>query len=276
MKLIAVGDNVTDCYVDEGVYYPGGNAVNVAVNCKRNGAERVNYLGVFGDDENAEWIRQCLSEEGVGTERSRKVYGSSGKPRVYLRDGDRVFGAGPRDTCQHLYRIRIVPEDIELIRAFDICHTSCYSNLEYELPEIAAVCGLSFDFSDKRDEAYLRRVCPHLQYAFFSGSDLGEAECRALLKLAHALGTKIAGVTRGGAGALFYDGREFYEQGVKKVEAVDTMGAGDSFIAGFLTHYADHGDMRAALGYAAERAALTCTQPGGFGHPHPMKREGQI
>ena len=24
MKLIAVGDNVTDCYLDEGIYYPGG------------------------------------------------------------------------------------------------------------------------------------------------------------------------------------------------------------------------------------------------------------
>ena len=31
MKLIAIGDNVTDCYMDEGVYFPGGNAVNVAV-----------------------------------------------------------------------------------------------------------------------------------------------------------------------------------------------------------------------------------------------------
>ena len=32
MKLIAVGDNVTDCYLDEGIYYPGGNAVkNIAV-----------------------------------------------------------------------------------------------------------------------------------------------------------------------------------------------------------------------------------------------------
>ena len=40
MKLIAIGDNVTDCYMDEGVYFPGGNAVNVAVNCKKNGAER--------------------------------------------------------------------------------------------------------------------------------------------------------------------------------------------------------------------------------------------
>lgn len=57
MKLIAVGDNVTDCYLDEGIYYPGGNAVNVAVDCKRDGAEKVNYIGVFGNDDRADYIR---------------------------------------------------------------------------------------------------------------------------------------------------------------------------------------------------------------------------
>ena len=53
MKLIAVGDNVTDCYVDDNVYYPGGNAVNVVVNSKRDGAEKASYIGIFGNDENA-------------------------------------------------------------------------------------------------------------------------------------------------------------------------------------------------------------------------------
>ena len=40
-KMIAVGDNVVDCYLDDHVYYPGGNAVNVAVNCRRDGIEDV-------------------------------------------------------------------------------------------------------------------------------------------------------------------------------------------------------------------------------------------
>ena len=74
MKLIAVGDNVTDCYLDEGIYYPGGNAVNVAVDCKRDGAEKVNYIGVFGNDDRADYIRACMEEEGVTCERSRKVF----------------------------------------------------------------------------------------------------------------------------------------------------------------------------------------------------------
>ena len=77
MKLIAIGDNVTDCYMDEGVYFPGGNAVNVAVNCKKNGAEKVNYIGVFGDDERADYIKQkvlpmTVPERYMPTPRSRE------------------------------------------------------------------------------------------------------------------------------------------------------------------------------------------------------------
>ena len=268
MKLIAIGDNVTDCYVDEGVYFPGGNAVNVAVNCKKNGAARVNYIGVFGNDDRADYIKECLKEEGVEYERSRKVYAPTAQPRVFLKDGDRVFGAGPRDSFQHLFAIKIVKEDVELIQDFDICHTSCFSNLEYELPALSEICQVSFDFSERREDAYLERTCPYLTFAFFSGSDLEESQCEDLLKKVHGLGTRVAGITRGSKGAMFYDGEKLYRQGIKKVEAVDTMGAGDSFIAGFLTAYGDGKPMEEALDYAAQRSALTCTVRGGFGHPH--------
>ena len=270
MKLIAIGDNVTDCYMDEGVYFPGGNAVNVAVNCKKNGAEKVNYIGVFGDDERADYIKQCLTEEGVTYDRSRKVYAHTAQPRVYLKDGDRVFAPGLRDSCQHLFSIKIVKEDEEIIKDYDICHTSCYSNLEYELEELAKICSVSFDFSETRAEEYLERTCPYLTFAFFSGSDMSEEECERFAKHVHELGTRIVGITRGSKGAIFYDGEKFYHQGIKKVDAVDTMGAGDSFIAGFLTAYGDGRSMEAALDYAAERSALTCTIRGGFGHPHPL------
>ena len=259
---------MTDCYVDEGVYFPGGNAVNVAVNCKKNGAEKVGYIGVFGNDDRADYIRECLKEEGVSCDRSRKVYAPTEQPRVFLKDGDRVFGHGPRDTCQHLFAIKLTREDMELIKDYDVCHTSCFSNLEYELPQLAEICRVSFDFSERREEEYLLRTCPYLSFAFFSGSDLPEEECEKLMKHVHELGTGIVGVTRGSAGALFYDGKEVYRQGIHKAEVVDTMGAGDSFIAGFLTAYADGNGMRRSLEYAAERAALTCGVRGGFGHPH--------
>jgi len=271
MKLIAIGDHVVDCYVEEGVYFPGGNAVNVAVNCKKNGAEAVNYIGVFGNDDKADYVRKCLEEEGVTVLRSRKVYAHTAQPRVLLKDGDRVFAPGPRESSQHLFAIKLVTEDEELIQQYDICHTSCYSNLEYELKDLQKLCKVSFDFSEHREEEYLKRTCPYLTFAFFSGSDLNEEECEQLLKHVHNLGTCVAGITRGTKGAVFFDGKTFYHQGIKPVDAVDTMGAGDSFIAGFLTAYGNGKAMEEALEYAAERSALTCTIRGGFGHPHSLE-----
>jgi len=38
VRLLGLGDNTVDTYVDQGWQYPGGNAVNVAVLARRLGA----------------------------------------------------------------------------------------------------------------------------------------------------------------------------------------------------------------------------------------------
>ena len=171
-KMIAVGDNVVDCYLDDHVYYPGGNAVNVAVNCRRDGIEDVAYIGMFGNDGKAEHLKWALTQENVHFERSRTMYAPSGSPGVRLIDGDRKFVGGPRDTAQHVARIRLTPEDLDYIEQYGLCHTSCFSSIEYELPEMAKRCQVSFDFSERTDPDYLARVCPYVTYAFFSGSHM--------------------------------------------------------------------------------------------------------
>lgn len=270
MKIIAIGDNVTDCYLDQGVYYPGGNAVNVAVHCKRNGVEDVNYLGIFGDDDKAEHIQKSLEEEGVTCHHCRKVYAHTAQPGVRIVEGERVFVSGPRGSSQHLFSLQITREDLELIQQYDICHTSCYSHLEHELPKLAEVCKVSMDYSEEWDDEYLKSTCPYLTFAFLSGSGMDENECREILWLVHHFGAEVVGITRGSEGAIFYDGEKYYEQGIHKVDVVDTMGAGDSFIAAFLTAYGSGQSMKAALAYAAKRAAINCQEPGGFGHPHTL------
>lgn len=274
MKIIAIGDNVVDCYVDQGVYYPGGNCVNVAVNSKRNGCEKSAYIGVFGNDHKAEHIKWALGQEGVSFNRSRIMVGKSGQPRVNLTSkGDRVFVGGPKDTVQHLVRLRITPEDLEYITQFDVCHTSCYSSLELELSNIKERCNISFDFSDHIEKKYLERVCPYIKYGFFSGTGLNIDEINNLIDTCHLLGTDIVGVTLGSEGALFSNKGKLYRQRIVPIDVLDTMGAGDSFIAGFLTSYIENKDMEIALDYAANCAAKTCTFNGGFGYPMPFTEE---
>ena len=269
-KMIAVGDNVVDCYLDDLVYYPGGNAVNVAVNCKRNGIEDVAYMGVFGSDSKAEHLKWALAREGVHFERSRTMIAPTGSPGVRLVYGDRVFVGGPRNTAQHIVRIRLTDEDLSYIGSFALCHTSCFSSIEPELSKMQKVCQVSFDFSERRDDAYLQQVCPYLTYAFFSGSDLTEKEVKELMQRCHVLGTPVVGVTRGSKGASFSENGAYYVQGIKPVEVIDTMGAGDSFIAGFLTRRIAGDAMAPALDYAASVAANSCRIHGSFGYPHPL------
>lgn len=133
-----------------------------------------------------------------------------------------------------------------------------------------ASCQLSFDFSERREKEYLSITCPHLRFAFFSGSTLTDDEVFALMDTCHALGTELVGVTQGSRGAVFSQNGTRYRQGIQKTTVVDTMGAGDSFIAGFLTAFTRGDSMEQALDYAAGRSAKTCTFYGGFGHPHPF------
>ncbi|WP_432409171.1 PfkB family carbohydrate kinase [Wukongibacter sp. M2B1] len=274
MKIIAIGDNVTDCYLDQKVYYPGGNCVNVAVNCKRNGADKCAYIGIFGNDEKADHIRWALDQEGISYNCSRFMIGISGQPRVNLTsEGDRVFVGGPKNTVQHIVRLRLTKEDLEYISQFDLCHTSCYSSIEMELAEIKKHCSISFDFSENKEETYLNTVCPHIKFAFFSGSSLNLYDIEKLIQTCHSLGTEIVGVTRGSKGALFSKNGEIFKQDVKPTEVVDTMGAGDSFIAGFLTHYTKNKNMKEALDFAAICASKTCSIDGAFGYPHVFNED---
>lgn len=274
MRFIAVGDNVVDCYLDQKTYYPGGNAVNVAVGCKRLGAwDTVAYMGVLGNDKEADHLTWALEQEGIAFDRCRRVYAPSGHPGVKLVDGDRVFVGGPKNTAQHIVRIRLMPEDLEYIGTFDICHTSCYSSIEYELKQIRERSDISFDFSsDFQNKDYLARVCPFVRIAFFSGSHLSDGELDGLIQTVHGHGTEIVGITLGSRGALFSRNGERFSQGVKPVEkVVDTMGAGDRFIAGFLSRFAARDAMPQALDFAAEAAAEACLEPGGFGYGHPFE-----
>jgi sugar/nucleoside kinase (ribokinase family) len=92
-RLLALGDNVVDCYPDLGVMFPGGNALNVAVHARRVGASSA-YVGVVGDDEAGALVRRALTDEGVDAGLLRVAPGPNAFAMVRVVDGNRVFGTG--------------------------------------------------------------------------------------------------------------------------------------------------------------------------------------
>lgn len=54
MKIAGIGDNVIDRYMNMGIMFPGGNAVNVAAHAALLGAEAA-YVGSIGADREGKY-----------------------------------------------------------------------------------------------------------------------------------------------------------------------------------------------------------------------------
>jgi fructoselysine 6-kinase len=270
-RVLGIGDNTVDIYVDQGVQFPGGNAVNVAVLGRRLGAE-AGYLGCIGNDFLGEIIRKALAAERIDVSRLRVINGTNSWSRIRHVDNDRYFD-GNHPSMRDDYRLG--PADFDYIAGFDLTHSSVYSRLEHELQRIKAAAPLlSFDYSSEYDPGYIARTAPHLDIAFLSAAREGDEACKDLARLVAAHGPRLVVVTRGAKGALAHDGTAFFSQPVVQTEVVDTLGAGDGFIAGFLMALLAGRPLAHALARGAESAARVCTYRGAFGYETPI-RPGQ-
>ncbi len=212
--LLCIGDNVVDLYLDRGVFFPGGNALNVAVLARRFGLSDVTYMGIIGNDREGDHVRACMEAEGLPTAHLRRVEGPNGKAQVtHDAQGDRVFVASNRGGIRRKLMLRMDEDDLALIAATGHVHSSCFSYLEPELPHIrAAARGVSFDFSTLHDPDYLAQVCPHVTTAFLSGQGLDDAGVSALIDQVRGLGPDTVCVTRGEQGAVWVRGQTRIEQ----------------------------------------------------------------
>ncbi len=264
MKIIGVGDNTVDCYLDRNSMFPGGNAVNVAVLGKRFGFDQAAYIGSIANDRKGQLVLRALTGEGINTTRLRIVSGKNSFEEVALIDGDRVF----KDSfCGVSYNLILDKSDYDFIANYDILHSSIYSNIESQLKALSQLdIKIAFDFSDSFDDSYLDNNLQYVDYAFFSGSKLSALEITALINKSAAKGCQLVVITSGKKGAtLFFDGA-LYQQAVVETAVVDTLGAGDAFIASVLFGIAHNQTMREILQSAALNAAKTCSYFGAFGY----------
>jgi fructoselysine 6-kinase len=271
VRVLGIGDNTVDIYVDQGVQFPGGNAVNVAVMTKRLGAE-ASYLGCIGTDFLGDLIKDALSTEGIDASHMRVIAGPNSWSRIRHRGEERVFD-GSHPSFREDYRL--AAEDFHFVAAHDLAHSSVYSRLENELAQIGdAAPMLSFDYSSEYTDDYIARTAPHLDIAFLSDAQGNADQCAALAHKVAAHGPRTVVITRGGKGALALQADKVFEQPVSPAHLVDTLGAGDGFIAAFLLATLKGEAIEAALKKGADYAAHVCTYRGAFGHETPI-RPGQ-
>lgn len=257
--LATVGDNCIDRYLPPiGVSTVGGNAVNVAVHLAARG-HRVAYAGAVGDDADGRRIVAALRSNRVDTGLVRVAAGVTATSDIHTGpDGERVIGPEDFGVCRG-YR----PDDATLAdllrrRHVHIGWLDDGGALRRRLVE--AGVAVSQDLAVNADA---RDLGAHgLAVAFASAPSVAEAEARVSQVL--AAGARLAVITCGREGSLASDRSATARMGVASARVVDTLGAGDTFIAAFLDARLRGASLQAALDAGRDAAALTCAHLGGF------------
>jgi fructoselysine 6-kinase len=265
VKIVAMGDNVVDCYLSRDTMFPGGNCLNVSVFVRKFGGESA-YLGAIGLDAAGDTIFQALTQEGVDTSHLRRLDGPTAYCIIGHRNADRVFvtfdlGISMFEPTQ---------DDFDFIASYDAAQIGQSSGLDAHLPRIAGLLPLSYDFSNRYDDAKIARIAPLCYLASVSARDDSRSHALELMRNVLAKGAKWCLVTRGSQGAILGHDDEVFEVLAAKADLVDTLGAGDTFIARTLFGLVKGEAPAEFLPAAAMEAAGTCSYYGAVGHGAPI------
>jgi fructoselysine 6-kinase len=257
-RLVALGDNCVDHYRTLGVRAAGGNAVNVAVNWARAGL-RSAYMGAVGPDADGDLVRAEVAAQGVDVSRLRTLPGATGVTLIELTaDGERrlvheEFGV----TADY----RPTAADLDAVAGAAIAHCSTLSGFEEAVGGLARRgVRVSYDFSTRHRLDGL----DDLEVAFYSWESAADDGARALLRRALAGGVTTAVVTCGRHGSLAGSGGELVFVPAQEVDVVDTLGAGDSYIAAFLAALLERRPLIECAASGTAAAADCCRRFGGF------------
>jgi sugar/nucleoside kinase (ribokinase family) len=252
----------------------GGSSAILAHNLAALGS-RVGFQSRIGDDELGQTALQPLQQSGVDVSRIRRVPGT-------IKTGLTVIlqRAAWRNMVTYSGTIaELAWEDLDLDYLADSRHFHLSSfylqrGLRPRVPELfrkmkEAGLTTSLDTNDDPDDGWEGGLREALQYVDVFLPNEREAQKAAGVSDLEAAVKKLAGlvplvvVKLGREGALAQRGRERFVSPALKVEAVDAVGAGDSFDAGFLHEYVRGADLPRCLAAGNLAGAFSTTRSGG-------------
>lgn len=261
MRLAAVGDNCMDVYENLGKAFPGGNPVNVAVYFIRLGGE-ASYTGAVGTDKYGKILINALNGKHVDTSHVKELEGKTAVTQVELIDGERVFGDYDEGV---LADFRLSDSDIDFLCGHDLVVTGLWGKAEHSLAEIRKRgTPVAFDCATRPDDPVVDVAIGSVDYLFYASDDGDTPELRENMKKLYARGPKLVVVTLGDKGSVAYDGDQFTVFGIVPCSVVDTMGAGDSYIAGFLRGILENKPLKECMHMGAANSSVTLQYNGAW------------
>ena len=261
--------------------FPGGKGANQAVAAARLGAD-VQMHGLVGDDASGRQLVEALEREGVDTS-SIGVRGEvSGSAFLTVSaDGENsilvVQGANGRlDSTDAGPLAESLDTGDVLVIQLEIPMTAVTAGVDAARQAGARVI---LNAAPAKDVGALLRhvdllVVNESEAEFFVGSrvsTLPEAlEAARTIRDQHGPDTIV---TLGALGAVLADSDQLRHIAGVRVSAVDTTGAGDTFVGALAALLAEGSETEAAVEFAVRAAALACT---GLGAQNSMPHRAQL
>jgi fructoselysine 6-kinase len=261
--LIALGDNCIDRLTGAVTAdLVGGNAVNVAVRVAMLGL-RSAYCGAVGPlgEADGDRVLAALAAKGVDVSPVERRQPPTSVTRLSVApDGNRTILTEDFGACAGW-----VP-DAARLRALSAARHVHIGWLQDggHARRVLARDGVSLSQDVSVNAAPEDLGVEGLTIAFASLSEAlaDHAEARAAELVAQ--GAKGAVVTLGARGSLALIGGQTFRAAAPAITPVDTTGAGDAYIAGFLAARLNGASVPKAMAAGHTCAAACCGHPGGF------------
>lgn len=253
----------------------GGKGANQAIAAARSGAP-TNFIGAVGDDTDGIFMLRQMKQNGIDTAGIQTVHHQpTGQAYIMLQESGQnsiIVGSGANIRVDH----ELVEKHAKLITSANFVIS------QSETPEDAAIAG--FKLARKANATTILNPAPatKLSQELLAVTDIivpnetesasisgikytGVDSLPAMAEYFHKLGIKAVIITLGATGSyVSYDGHSEIIP-ARKVKALDTTAAGDTFIGALAAELApDLANLVPAIRYATTASSLTVQKLGAF------------
>lgn len=249
------GETITARSVED---HLGGKGINQSIAISKAGG-KVCHIGAVGAD--GEWALSQIRAAGIDTKNIANVPEPTGHAVINVDEhGENaivIFGGANQALTKDQVDAALANAGVD-----DWVLLQNETNLSKEIATAAKDRGCKLAYSAAPFVA--ESVLSLIDHTDLLVVNEGESD-----SLANELGVEVDNipvselvVTRGSAGAKYRGQQGVIEQAAFSVDAVDTTGAGDTFLGSFLALYSNQQNVAAALEYASAASALQVTKPG--------------
>jgi 2-dehydro-3-deoxygluconokinase len=269
--------------VSDLVLSTGGAEANVAIGLARLGAA-VTWLGRVGDDAIGRRVTRELRAEGVHVIAGIDPTGSTG---VILKSSPapgrtevvnlRAGSAGSRLDIHDLNAVDITLYGVlhvtGITPALSVSAAEAVTELVARARAAGVLVSVDINHRSRLWTNLADAVASHL--TLVTGADIlfaGDDEAQLLVGVAdapeelaarlHARGPAEVVIKLGARGALALSDGVVHRCAAQPVTVVDTVGAGDAFVAGYLAEVLRRGSAQQRLDVATRTGAAACVNPG--------------